>query len=207
MKGRSLKREMVAVVLGALFLLAAIYVLLPIDLAWSARLRGISNPALAALLTGVSFFGDAAIESALIALATLFLAWQRRWLELWFVLGSTISASAVGGIIRILIHRDRPTLAPALGPLWSLVGRYSFPSGHTLFYTSFFGAIAYVLWARFSRRARWVGIVACLAMIVLVGPSRVYLGAHWPSDVAGGYLVGGLCVSCLILLYQWRRGW
>ena len=207
MKEKTLKREIVAVALGAFLLLVVIFALLPVDQTLSARLRSLTFPPLVALLTVVSIFGGAAMSALLVAFASLFFAWQRRWWEIWFILASTASAGILGGIIRVLFHRTRPTLGPATGLLWPLASRYSFPSGHALFYTSFFGALAYLLWARFSGRARWAGIAVCLALIVLVGPSRVFLGAHWPSDVVGGYLVGGLCVSGLILLYQWRRGW
>jgi undecaprenyl-diphosphatase len=43
------------------------------------------------------------------------------------------------------------------------------------------------------------------SLILLVGVSRISLGQHWASDVLGAYLVGGIMLAGIILLYQWGR--
>jgi len=55
----------------------------------------------------------------------------------------------------------------------------------------------------FSGRLRVIAITICAALIVLIGRSRIFLGAHWASDVAGGYLIGMIWLFVLILAYQW----
>lgn len=199
--------ELSALLVVALLLLAAVIALVPVDQALAAGMQRLTNPALSALLRSVSFFGDLAIEVTLIALAVASFAWRRRWLEMWFVVISTVSAGALVTVIKMLVGRPRPVLEAGSGLMWRLVDHYSFPSGHAVFYTAFFGAIAFLLWKRFTGGARWAGIVLCVTLIALVGPSRVVLGAHWPSDVLAGYLVGGLCLFVVVLLYQWRYGW
>ena len=207
MNRRALKLELFAVLVVALLLLAAVCAVLPSDQVLVADMQHLTNPLLDTLLRDVSVFGDVVIEVLLIGLAVAIFAWRRRWLEAWFVVASTIGAGALGTIIKMLVGRPRPVLDPSSGLHWRLFDRYSFPSGHAVFYTAFFGAIAFLLWKRFTGGARWAGIILCVTLIVLVGPSRVFLGAHWPSDVLAGYLVGGLCLFAVILLYQWRHGW
>jgi undecaprenyl-diphosphatase len=48
-----------------------------------------------------------------------------------------------------------------------------------------------------------ITIVVCGMLIVLIGPSRIFLGAHWASDVLGGYIIGMIWLFILILAYKW----
>ena len=207
MNRRALNHEIYAMLVVTLVLLLAFFVVLPSDQTLATRMQHLSNPLLAILLKEVSVFGNGAIEMILISSAVSLLAWKGRRPEAWFLLACTVSAGASGTLMKILVARPRPLLGTSSGLLWQVFGRYSLPSGHTVFYTGFFGAIAFLLWQRFTGKARWAGIALCIGLIVLVGPSRVFLGAHWPSDVVAGYLVGGICLFALIVLYQWRYGW
>jgi undecaprenyl-diphosphatase len=73
------------------------------------------------------------------------------------------------------------------------MGGYSFPSGHVVTYVAFFGFAAHLAGIDVhSPTLSWLIILPCAGMIALVGPSRIYLGAHWASDVLGAYLLGGL---------------
>ena len=78
---------------------------------------------------------------------------------------------------------------------------FSFPSGHALFATCFFGGIAVLL----SHRLRELGSaevlvwLAALVLILLIGVSRIYLGVHYPTDVIGGFAVGDRWVTSVAL--------
>jgi len=52
---------------------------------------------------------------------------------------------------------------------------------------------------------RTVVLVGLVALILLIGTSRVYLGVHWPSDIIGGYIIGGALLTALIWFYQTRK--
>ena len=207
MNQRTLRLELLAAVAVALLLLAAIFAVSPRDQVLATDLQRLTNPLLDIVLRNVSVFGNLVVEGILIGLVVAILVWQRRMAEALFVVAATVGAGALGSVIKVLVGRPRPLPDYGGGLLWRLVDRYGFPSGHAVFYTAFFGAVAFLLWARGTGRARWAGIVLCLALIVLVGPSRVYLGAHWPSDVLAGYLVGGAWLFAVVLFAQWRYRW
>jgi undecaprenyl-diphosphatase len=82
----------------------------------------------------------------------------------------------------------------------------SFPSGHTLHYTVFYGFLLFVVATNFKRSWPRAALLIIFALLILlVGPSRVYLGEHWPTDVLGGYLIGALCLGPLIGGYLWVK--
>ena len=103
--------------------------------------------------------------------------------------------------LKQLIGRPRPS-----NLLLHIDGRYrleSFPSGHVMFFVEFFGfafVLCYVLMKRGASRTAMMSLLG--SFIVLIGVSRVWLGAHWPSDVAGAYLAGGIWLFITIEFYR-----
>jgi undecaprenyl-diphosphatase len=117
---------------------------------------------------------------------------------------ATTSSALLAFVLKEIIHRTRPFPATenASGFLQS-INQYSYPSGHVLFFVVFFGFFAYLAWIHFAGRARVIVIAICGALIVLIGPSRIFLGVHWASDVLGSYIIGTIWLFVLILAYQW----
>jgi membrane-associated phospholipid phosphatase len=102
------------------------------------------------------------------------------------------SGVVVGGLLletllKIVYHRARPSLWPALVTEQT----YSFPSGHATMATLFYGGVAAVV-LHLSRRpvVRGVTLALVTALILLIAYTRVYLGAHWTTDVVAGILIG-----------------
>lgn len=123
-----------------------------------------------------------------------FLMLARRYADVAMVVGGGLMIG-LGHGLKMLVDRPRPD--------YQLVGTMhsglSFPSGHTLLAVIMGGLLVYLigLWVKplILRRAIQVGIITA---VVVMGASRVYLGAHWPSDVIGSYMLGVMALVGLI---------
>lgn len=185
----------------ALSLAAREFAILPLDVRIAEALEHITNPAFSALMKGISVLGETDIAEALIIIAAAGFALRRRWFKAAFVL-ATSSSLLMTSSIKAAVARPRPT--PAAGDGSGLLRTFdSFPSGHVVFFIVFFGMLGYLAWGHLRGYLRWACIALCTAMILLVGVSRVYLQAHWPSDVLGGYLIGGAWLIVLAGMYEW----
>jgi membrane-associated phospholipid phosphatase len=130
--------------------------------------------------------------------AAFFLALRLRLEAAFIVLAN--GTNLVNWFIKRVVRRQRPTQEQA--HIARVINEPGFPSGHVMHYLSFFGFIAAAALTNLRpSRLRTAIVSACGAMIALVGPSRVYLGAHWPSDVVAGYLFGGLYLGGLLEAY------
>ena len=106
--------------------------------------------------------------------------------------------------LKLVVNRPRPT--PDLVRVFQAEPGNSFPSGHAFLAIVFWGLLAYFALTRLQRRSlRVLTLSGFLVIILLIGASRVYLGAHWPSDVLGGYVVGALLLTALVWLdRRWK---
>lgn len=141
------------------------------------------------------------------ALTVLVLAWlvlrHHRWRAAW-LFGSTMAVT--GGltlVVKHVISRPRPAPALMLGPVDT---GFSFPSGHTLYCTVFFGLVAGLLWQRWARRSSRVLVVAGWGLMSGgVGLSRLYLGYHWLTDVLAGWTIGVGLLALTAATLLWIR--
>jgi membrane-associated phospholipid phosphatase len=103
--------------------------------------------------------------------------------------------------LKELIERPRPSAD--LLDFESQPSTFSFPSGHAGAAFVVYGLIFYFATPYISdRRVRLPVQAACVAIILLAGLERVYVGHHWPSDVLGGYYVGALLLGVFIGAHQ-----
>jgi undecaprenyl-diphosphatase len=109
-----------------------------------------------------------------------------------FLIAVAVSGSVLDRLLKALLGRERPTIVPHLVE----VSTHSFPSGHAMNSAVVYLTVALVLGhgaARRGARAYLLGLA--VALVAFIGISRVYLGVHFPSDVLGGWLVGGSWVT------------
>jgi undecaprenyl-diphosphatase len=115
-------------------------------------------------------------------------AWRAKDLRnraLW-AFATLMAGWFVGYASKLLVQRARPVVADPV----SHAPGYSFPSGHALDDTVFAAVMVFLLWPLLSRTARRVAVVAATALVLLVGADRIFLGAHFPSDVLAGVVLG-----------------
>ncbi len=173
------------------------------DLAASLAVQQAAFPLFGVLMLAVSAFGLAPLNLYLVVGVALGLWLAGYALESRYALLAGASGP-LGMAIKGLIGRPRPQQGTV-----RVVGGApgtSFPSGHVLFYTTFFGFIAYLAY-RFLKpgRLRTLVLGLCTTLIVLVGPSRVWLGQHWATDVLASYALGLAYLIVLVQLYNVAR--
>lgn len=111
---------------------------------------------------------------------------------------SGMSAEPFTIVVKTLVYWPRPSGAAAA----DLVQTASFPSGHVIRAVVTLGLLfALLAW----RRPHWrlPAVLAITAYLLLLGLARVASGEHWPSDVLGGYLMGGFWLEILLLAWTW----
>lgn len=128
--------------------------------------------------------------------------------------GALIAVTAAGSValtivLKSTLGRARPSLADALVPI---PASFSFPSGHTLNAVAILSVVGYLAYLILrTRLARILALCALGCFVLGVGWSRIYLGHHWLSDVAGGLLIGGCWATVVIVLHHFvvlkKRRW
>ena len=133
-----------------------------------------------------------------VAIVAMWVAGQRH---LSVFLAATALARVLSGVVKALVDRPRPS-ASAVDVVYELGGA-SFPSGHVLGATLFYGFLIYCAECSISNRPLRRLVQGSLAIaILLMGYARVELGAHWPTDVLGGYAIGLLVLSAMVWLHR-----
>ena len=138
-------------------------------------------------------------------LATGYLLAARRVTTAAFLFASIALGMSLSTLLKGLFLRPRPELVAHLVQVQTT----SFPSGHAMNSAIVYLTLGGLLARTEKRRAvRIYLLTAAIALTVIIGFSRVYLGVHWPSDVAAGWCVGAawaLACSLTARALQRRR--
>lgn len=171
------------------------------DLKSALWIQSINIPGFESMMIWMSMPGNGWVPWTLTIVISTTLALLGLKLEGVFCLASAGAGALIDRAMKMAVARPRPNQAVV-----QVMGDFkheSFPSGHVFFYVSFFGFLfflAYVLLKRIPLRR--VLLVILAVPLLLIGVSRVYLGAHWPSDVIGAYLSGGVWLLIMIEMYR-----
>jgi membrane-associated phospholipid phosphatase len=172
------------------------------DLVITQSIQQIQSPVFLSLMKAVSFIGEPVqgIVLALVASGVIFLL--GREVDAFLCLFSVSGIEVIGLILKSLVSRARPD-PTLIHQLSSHFSGGSFPSGHVLYFIGLFGFLlflGYTIPPKHVYRNLFLGI--CILLLILIGPSRIYLGAHWFSDVLGAYLIGSLWLTFIIFIHH-----
>ena len=183
---------------------AAFYDRFPSDEYIAHRVPEIDVPAFGGYLDFVNMLGVAWLYVPLtVALAAL-LAARNAWLAAALT-AATFLPRYAGTWVKDAVERPRPS-SDLLDVTASMSSGHSFPSGHTVGTAALFGLLLFVMAALVPwRPLRWLLQGACLLFVASAGVARVYVGAHWPSDVLGGYLLALLFLILALALLRLMR--
>lgn len=172
------------------------------DLAWARWLHAHPQPAVIASMRLVSWMNGVAGIGVMAAALALWL-WRvhaRTWLEILLLAIPGVMLS--NALLKQMFSRPRPCFIDA----WTSVASYSFPSGHVSQSTVFYGLLATLLWVHScSRIIRALIIVVASLMVFAVAASRLYLGAHYLSDVLAAFCEGVVWLALCQLAVAWRH--
>lgn len=168
---------------------------------WATHeIQEVNFPGVLTTLRLVSMPGYTPWNIIVVALGVLLAAWRLDRRTGAYLLALTAAQGLANTVIKNLVGRPRPT--SDLVEVFFVSAGKSFPSGHVMFYTVFFGFLFFLYWTRIGRSIpRYLLLALFAALVLLVGPSRLYLGAHWLSDVIAAYLLGFAILLPAIELY------
>jgi len=183
------------VLFGVLCYFANRFAYFPGDVSISSWLQGIDFAGVKPIMQ----FAPYAVGLAVLVSLKLWLPSRR--LELIFFASAASAAGIASWLLKELVSRPRPD-AELVQLLVGTQG-LSFPSGHVACATVIGGFIFYLAPKLVKTpAARWLLRALLVVIILAIGASRIYLGAHWASDVVGGLALGGLLLYPAIVLYN-----
>lgn len=168
------------------------------DLSLSEAIRSMRDSTTEMPLLIATLLGNGLVVTVTVATMCVVLLYQRQWPLVVAVLSTMAAAGVFVSSIKPLIQAGRPE-----SDLYSKgVSVFSFPSGHTTFSTLLgLWLIWFTLRGVQKNWARVLIVLTLAFMIGMVGLSRIYLGAHWPTDVAAGFLFSSSLLLIFALIY------
>ncbi|MHB8598234.1 MAG: phosphatase PAP2 family protein [Ktedonobacteraceae bacterium] len=179
-----------------------IHPVLAIDVTITRDFQTNQNLGLKDLMFAVSWLGFQFILFTAIIVVTAIIFWILHLrLEAIIILAVNVASTLLNGLVKVIVARPRPS--PHLVDVLYAVTGQSFPSGHVMAYMAYFGLL-FSFGIILFRRDRWwhyLFLIIPAAFVVLIGPSRIYLGDHWATDVLGAYLISIALLSISLFIY------
>lgn len=169
------------------------------DLGLSQFIRALRHPLLDPPMLVATLLGNWLVVTLTVTSLCLMLLYQKRWVLVAAVLTTMAGAGIFVSGLKLLVGAGRPE-----DNLYAQgVSVFSFPSGHTTFSTLL--GVWLIWFAARGIQTRWVRALSILVlamMIIMVALSRIYLGAHWPTDIATGFLFSISLALIVALIFE-----
>ena len=147
------------------------------------------------LMITATELGSATVAIAVIAAVSLVLGWKRCWRTLAYWLTAVSFSQVLVWSLKMTLERARPMT------IYDGADQFSFPSGHAAASIVLYGFLAFLLLHRNRFRFRLVITLFVAGLVALIAFSRLYLGAHWLSDVLASLSLGTAWVALLSIAY------
>ena len=163
------------------------------DHVWRQAMLDIDPTSAVKIWKGLTYLGSGVVITTLTTVFLLTLMLLKQWRSTRQVALVMTCAVALENAMKWIVQRPRPDEIIA----YATPGSFSFPSGHALFATAFYGSFALIVSAALTGWSRAAVNVAIAIVVLAIGTSRIFLGVHYPSDVIAGFLAGALCLTPL----------
>jgi len=171
--------------------------LVQLDVATYHFLHGLRTSVGDRIMLVATGLGSVAVLLPLTVLVAAWLALRRCWQSLRYWIAAALLSQLLIALLKFALQRQRP-FNPYPGDLFQ---QFAFPSGHATSSAVIYGFLAFLLAHRQRRHVRISVYAAVAVLVTLIGFSRLYLGAHWLSDVLGGFSLGLTGVALLSMLH------
>ncbi len=173
---------------------------LPFDLRATLTLQRWTSPFRDGMMRWLTWMGNSLTVIVLCIACAGFAAYAKDLRAALFI-GLTLLSLPINILVKNIFNRERPGAQEVKvhpGPRWG----FSYPSGHSMGAAAFYGFLAVLVFLHIpDSQTRWLLMSPFILMPFAVGMSRIYLGAHWLSDVVGGITGGVILIAILTVLY------
>jgi membrane protein DedA with SNARE-associated domain/membrane-associated phospholipid phosphatase len=160
--------------------------------------RSLRTPTTDTIMVYITLLGEKRVLIPLIAIVFGWLLLTKRYYLAWHVFALGILTIGSIEIIKHAAHSIRP---------WGIQHSpesYSFPSGHTTLATTFYIGFALLLSKAYPSKRRYF-IISALILVLMVSLSRLYLNAHWFTDVLAGWLLSAALLMLITISYHRKK--
>ncbi|NOX09065.1 MAG: phosphatase PAP2 family protein [Gammaproteobacteria bacterium] len=170
-----------------------------IDLFVFQYLQDIRSPLTDQIMIMITGLGERNLLESILALTVFLLLLKKQWRASLYLLSVYIGTMTLSFILKFILEIPRPI------SIYEGISNYAFPSAHTSLSTAVYGFIALLITKEIRYQYHWIPYSIAATLISLTGFSRVYLGAHWLSDVIGGLVLALIWVFIFNLSWRCRH--
>lgn len=170
----------------------------PLDRSLYRFLQDLRTPLADSLMVYITELADSPVKLVLATAVFLWLYWRRAYSAAfhWLIaLGFTVSTTE---LLKWIFGVERPM------EMYRSISSYAFPSNHAAMSTVLFGFLAVLIARETAWERRWIPYLGAALVVIPIAFSRLYLGAHWLSDILAGVSLGLVWVSLVGLTYNRR---
>jgi len=162
-------------------------------------MQGLRTPWGDKVMVFATELGDGVVIALVAAAVLAWLMWSKSWRTARYWVAAIGFGQIAATMFKLVLQRPRP-----LVDIYDGLSTYAFPSGHATMSTVAYGFLAALVAGQVARPRRWIGYAVAALLIGVIAASRLYLGAHWLSDVIGGLSLG-LAWVCLLAIAYYRH--